>query len=399
MVEDVGHGVDVDAAGGDVGGDEDLHGAGSEGVEGAFALALRFVAVEGFGGDAGLGDRGADFVGDVLLEGEDHGLAHAWVSQERQEGGFLVGGVDEHDGLVDAVDGGGGRGDFDFGRVVQEGVGEGGDGFRHGGREEHRVAVVREGCDDAFDGFCEAHVEHLIGLVEDECLELGEVAEVLGDEVEQSAGGCDDDVDAGFEGLDLVELADAAEDGCDGRVLVATEGFEAGGDLGGELAGGGEDEDACAALGGRAGCAGEAVQEGEGEGGGFAGSGLGQAEEVAAFQEEGDGLGLDGGGGGVAFFGEGLQEGGRQSEVGEGHQHGGRRLRRVVAAPPELGGCALGRGWGGLLGFMLQCVKSREGAGDDGGVTGADVRRGWLGDMVGVVQVASYWRGFRWQFS
>ncbi len=45
--------VDVDAAGGDVGGDQGAQLAGLEGGQGAFALALALVAVDGGGLDAG----------------------------------------------------------------------------------------------------------------------------------------------------------------------------------------------------------------------------------------------------------------------------------------------------------------------------------------------------------
>ena len=54
VIDDVADAVDVDAAGGDVGGDQDAQLAVAEVGERALALVLRLVAVDGLGGDAGL---------------------------------------------------------------------------------------------------------------------------------------------------------------------------------------------------------------------------------------------------------------------------------------------------------------------------------------------------------
>ena len=54
VVDDVADAFDVDAAGGDVGGDQGAHLAVAEGREHALALALRLVAVDGLGGEAAL---------------------------------------------------------------------------------------------------------------------------------------------------------------------------------------------------------------------------------------------------------------------------------------------------------------------------------------------------------
>ena len=54
VVDDMGDAVDVDAAGGDVGGDQRPQLAVAEGGERALALVLRLVAVDRLGRDAGL---------------------------------------------------------------------------------------------------------------------------------------------------------------------------------------------------------------------------------------------------------------------------------------------------------------------------------------------------------
>ena len=62
VVDDVGDAVDVDAAGGDVGGDQHVDLAGAERPQRLLAGALAEVAVHGGGGEAALGQ----VVGDLL---------------------------------------------------------------------------------------------------------------------------------------------------------------------------------------------------------------------------------------------------------------------------------------------------------------------------------------------
>lgn len=79
--------------------------------------------------------------------------------------------------------------------------------------------------------------------------------------------------------------------------------------MGGELAGGGEDEDAGGALLGSLRVVVEGVEDGKGECGGFSGAGLSDAKEIATFEKNGDGLGLDGRWGGVVLLGESTLDG------------------------------------------------------------------------------------------
>jgi hypothetical protein len=54
---------------------------------------------------------------------------------------------------------------------------------------------VREQGEDLLDVRQEAHVEHPVGLVEDEDLDLAEVRDPLADEVEEAARRRDEDLD------------------------------------------------------------------------------------------------------------------------------------------------------------------------------------------------------------
>ena len=57
--------------------------------------------------------------------------------------------------------------------------------------------------DDPLDVRDEAHVEHAVGFVEDQDLDLAEVHGLLADEVEQAARRGHEDLDAALELLDL----------------------------------------------------------------------------------------------------------------------------------------------------------------------------------------------------
>ena len=72
-VHDAGDAVDVDAAGGDVGGDEGVHSPRRERREGPLALGLAAVAVDGRGVDAGLVQLLGEAVGAVLGAAEHDG--------------------------------------------------------------------------------------------------------------------------------------------------------------------------------------------------------------------------------------------------------------------------------------------------------------------------------------
>ena len=152
--------------------------------------------------------------------------------------------------------------------------------------------VWRVGCglrEQLLDVGQEAEVEHLVGLVEHHDLDVFEAQQALAGEVEQAAGGADDDLRAGLELLDLALVGLAAVDRDDLGVAVGCRDLEVFGHLHAELAGGHDDERLHAGAGVEA----ERLDEGEAEAEGLAGAGLGLADDVLAVEGEGDGLGLD----------------------------------------------------------------------------------------------------------
>ncbi len=243
-VEDVCNGVDIQASCGDVGGDEDAEAACGEGVECAGALVLGLVAMDCDGGDAVADEFFGNAVGAVLGFGEDDAALGGGVGQQVHEQGGLALFGQEVEALFD-LGGGGGDGCYsDLDGLLEQGVGQVLDLAWHCGAKEHGLACGGECGADAFDGDDEAHVEHAVGLVEDEDLHVGEVDVALLFEVFEPAWGGDEDVDACAQGADLLGLAYAAEDDGVAEGGVPAVGCEAVADLAGEFACGAEDEDA-----------------------------------------------------------------------------------------------------------------------------------------------------------
>ena len=204
--------------------------------------------------------------------------------------------IDRVDELVDALDGRVARRDLDRLRVAQDRPGQAPDVVGERRREHEVLAALRQQLDDPLDVGQEAHVEHPVGLVEDEDLDLAEVGDLLADEVEQPAGRRDEDLDAGAQRLDLRVHRDAAVD--DGRAQRhgPAVGADALVDLHRELAGRDEDERADRMAGRRerrVRVRPEPIEDGQREGGGLAGPGLRRGEDVAAGEDEGDGGCLD----------------------------------------------------------------------------------------------------------
>ncbi len=196
------------------------------------------------------------------------------------------------------------------------------DGARHGRREQHGLAAGRQHVDDLLDVGQEAQVEHLVGLVEDERLDVLEVELLLSREVQQAARGADDHVDALLEGLDLRLVGPVAVDGEDAYVTDLARGQQVVGDLCAQLARGDDDERlrgvgeglGLGAAGLDVGGDGDALEERETEAQGLAGAGLGLADDVLAGQGDGERHLLDGEGGDDA---DGLKRFGRLGEDSE----------------------------------------------------------------------------------
>ena len=105
--------------------------------------------------------------------------------------------------------------DRDPGRIALVALRDRRDPCRHRRREQHGLAVVGRALENRLDVVGEAHVEHLVGLVEDDGTDRVESQRTPADVVEGTSRGGDDDVDAAVECLELALDRLATEHGND----------------------------------------------------------------------------------------------------------------------------------------------------------------------------------------
>ena len=325
VVDDVRQLLDVQAAGRHFGGHQRRDAVVLEIRECAHACALALVAMDRSGADAGALQLLGQAIGTVLGAGEDQHLEPVAILDQVGQQVPLV--VLWHlvDGLVHAISGRVAHRHFHRDRVVQHAVGELPDVVVVSGREHQVLALRGQHLDHAADVADEPHVEHAIGLVEDEHLHVAQVHGALLREVQQSPWGRDQQVAATAQPVDLGIDVDAAEHHLDAHRRVLAVGDRALGDLGGEFTGGREHQAARraavrihAADGNGIGAeAGQLLQDGQHEGCGLAGAGLGAGQDIPALQHGRDGAGLDRGGLGVALLGNGAKQLGSKPEIGK----------------------------------------------------------------------------------
>ena len=163
----------------------------------------------------------------------------------------------------------------------------------------------------------EAEVEHLVGLVEHQRLDMREAQRPAIDQIEQAARCGDEDIDAALELADLAVDRHATEHDLGGDTQVATIDADIVGDLAGQFAGRRQDQSPATARLARFLVTREAIENRQREGGGLAGARLGDAEQVTAFENQRNRLGLDRSRSFIAFAGERLEDGLGETEIGK----------------------------------------------------------------------------------
>ena len=241
---------------------------------------------------------------------------------------------------------------------MQELLGDAPDLRRHGGGEEQRLAGEGNELADALDVGNEAHVEHAVGLVDDEEFDASEQQPSALEMVEQAARRRDQHVDAARELDVLVVERDAADQERDVELVVDAVFGEALLDLRGEFARRLDDQRARHAGAGAALL--QERQHGQRESRCLAGAGLGDAEHVAPGEHVRNSLVLDGGGSFVASRSNGRENLFGQAEMRKGHKpsssgpapcartYGLNRGNTQNKANPPCSSCAEDRG---------ECVK------------------------------------------
>jgi hypothetical protein len=127
-------------------------------------------------------------------------------------------------------------------RVLLVALGERDDRPRHGRREEQGAALRRRRVEDLLEILAKAHVEHLVGLVEHDDLELRQVERAAFEMVAQPPRRADDDMGALRERAPLLHRVHAADAGRDPRAGLGVEPGELAADLQRQLAGRGDDQ-------------------------------------------------------------------------------------------------------------------------------------------------------------
>ena len=323
VVDDVGDAGDVDAAGGDVGGDQHLQLVLAEPGQRLLARDLGHVAVQGVALEAALLEVVGDPLGLPLGAGEDDHLAGVLGLEDPPDHLGLVevvGEVDElrgrghHRGVV-------GRLGADVHRVPHVAAGQRDDRGGHGRREQHRLPGLGGLREQLLDVGQEAEVEHLVGLVEDERVHVGQVEGAAVGQVDQAARRTDDDVDALRQRVELGLVAHSAVDGEDAQPEVLAGQGQVAGDLERQLTGRGDDERLRLALGHLAVVRvlrrDAALHHRDAEGQRLAGARAGLADQVGAQQGDREGHLLDREGGGDAGALERVTDIGEHPELSE----------------------------------------------------------------------------------
>lgn len=160
------------------------------------------------------------------------------------------------------------------------------------GAKEKGLARAGESSDDGVERGTETHVENAVGFVEHEQLHVVEVeANGLVHVLQHAAGRAHEDVHA-VEGSTLFAQTTTTNDKAGGEGVFPADAAEDLEDLGGELAGGRDDEGTEAVEGGPF-FAVEELKHGDEEGKGLARASFGGAEDIAALQGWQEGPALD----------------------------------------------------------------------------------------------------------
>ena len=329
-VDDMRDMLDVDAARGDIGRDEEVDLGGAHLLHHAVALRLGESAVEREHAVAAPDEALGELVDLDPRPAEDDRERRTLEVEDASERGDLVGARHDVRGLPDlrrlALGGHRAR-DEDALGLLQVPFGDARDPRRQRRREERGLALGGRRLEDEFEILGETHVEHLVGLVEDDRLDRREVDRAAAHVVEDATGRRDDDLRTALEPRDLPVELGTAVDRHDRHAEPASVAVERLRHLHREFARRNEDERA--RLERPRGLPRVTLEERQRERRGLSGARRRLSEEVAPLEEGRRRLALDRRRFLVAERGEFGQDLGTEPERGEGVFH-----RDRVAVPP-----------------------------------------------------------------
>ena len=187
------------------------------------------------------------------------------------------------------------------------------DGRRHGGREQRDLFVFRGIGEDPFNVLGETHLQHLIGFIEHQVVQVREVQRSALKVVDDAPRSADDDMRTAPKAGQLHGVGLAAVDrqhGDPGQMRAVT--TERLGDLQCQLTSRRQHQRLSILTRGV-----DPRQDRDGEGGGLPGAGLGKADDIGTAQQRRDGGRLDGRGRLIADIGDGLEHRSGNLQVGE----------------------------------------------------------------------------------
>ena len=240
VVHDQRNVVDMDAAGGYVGCNQDLGLASGEVGKCPFALVLASVTVDGDGAEASLGKYLGDTVA-AFASAAKHNRRFVPLQHSNRMGN-AIDWLNEVPRVFHVAEFADRFVDLEGQRVVLVPLDQHVDVAVEGGREQQCVSIARRLVEDALDRRQEAHVGHSVGFVDDRDLDVAQIAASAPDQVFESSRAGDQDVDTLLESFDVALDVCAAEDGHDGAIFGGCQWFELVLDLGGQLAGRRQDQ-------------------------------------------------------------------------------------------------------------------------------------------------------------
>jgi len=255
--------------------------------------------------------RSAAYVAPVLALGDDDfagGAVSLQVRTPRENLFNVVTGT-----IIDAVQGW--KPDVDFPRVAGEITRQLVHRGRQRRRKTQRLPLFRQHRQDTAQRRLEAHVEHPIGLVEDERFAPGQIDGPAIEVIDEAARRGDDDVDAGAQLTDLRAHRDAAEDSRHAHADRFRVGRERLVHLQRELARRHEHEDPRASRRAARVTDEQPIDQWKGERGGLARAGLRPSDEVMPFEHNRDGSGLHRRRHGIAGVSDGREHLRREAEA------------------------------------------------------------------------------------
>src|SRR5690625_1528855 len=318
MVDDQRQLFDIQPARGDVGGHQHRYTAIFEIPEHARALVLAFVAVNGGRLEAVFLKKTDQPVGAALCAAENQRLAAAVLGQHVQQKLALLLDVHRMNDVPDQRRNPVGRRGLYLYGIIHELAGQAFYLLRKCGGKKQGLPLPGQAPDDVAQGRQKAHVQHAVGLVQNEDFYGAQIQRAALGVVNQPARGGNNDIQPAPERLQLAVHADTAKNGVTAQRQLLAAGAQAVVHLGGQFAGGRQNQrprmPLARALFRTRAFRKQALQQRQRKGRGFAGARRRAGQQITALQGRRNGFGLNRRGRLVSLGLERAQQRGRQPE-------------------------------------------------------------------------------------